>query len=26
MTGNGVTADVVREVIKKMILVGCFDG
>jgi len=24
MTGNGVTADVVREVIKKMIKVGCF--
>jgi len=25
MTGNGVTADVVREVIKKMIKVGCFN-
>ena len=25
MTGNGVTADVVREVVKKMIAVGCFE-
>jgi len=24
MTGNGVTADVVREVVRKMVLVGCF--
>jgi len=25
MVGNGVTADVVREVVKKMMLVGCFN-
>lgn len=25
MTGNGVTADVVREIVKKMIRVGCFE-
>jgi len=25
MTGNGVTADVVREIVKKMIMRGCFD-
>jgi len=25
MTGNGVTADVVREIVKKMIIRGCFD-
>jgi len=24
VTGNGVTADVIREVVKKMMLVGCF--
>jgi len=26
MTGNGVTADCVREIVKKMLLVGCFDA